>query len=195
MEPDLARRARLKLYLTRDEEAYLSDVQFETRDLTDEERRRSLAAASALASSLIARGGLPKVRWRYFTDPELNFDAGKSRMEMFQAEGPHGPAILAHPCFLPMLHYWIYGPDLPPAVINWFFVAAAQHTDKRMLRRAIRQAVRDHDLAPERACEEFFKLALEAGLDIETAWSIRTAVHTLRRPGQSRARPCNAAQA
>ena len=55
-----------------------------------------------------------------------------------------------------------------------------RRTDLRALRRSVWQIVRDRNLGRDEACGEFFKLALEAGRDIEAAWSIRTAVRILR---------------
>lgn len=182
MHPDAAGHARPTITLTRDEEAYLLEVRFDLGDLSLERRQTSLAAASSLARSLVGRGAVPKIRWRYFTDRELNVGVGKSREDLFEENGLSGSAILEHPTFMPFLRYWIYGPDLPSDVISWFFVAVAQHADVRSLARSIRRIVREREMHREQAGEEFFKLALEAGLDIESAWYLRTAVRTVRRP-------------
>ena len=178
--PHFDARDKLKIRLALEEEALLADLRFDISDLSDDARQRSLNTACALAKSLVARGGIPKARWRYFIDPELNVGAGRSRKEALEADGVPTSDILCEPRFLPTLHYWIYGPELPPDVINAFMVAAAQHSDLRTLRRQARRAVRERGLPRHPAGDEFFKLALEAGLDTEAAWSIRTAVHSMR---------------
>jgi hypothetical protein len=187
-EPGPDTRLRLQILLRQQEEESLARIRFPLPDPPDPARQQSLRAASLLARSLIARNGVPKVRWRYFTDPELNVGAGRSRKDEFHDAGIDASGILLDPHFLPILHYWIFGPDLPPDVINWFFVAVNQHTDIPALRRLVRQAVRDHDLRPDDAAEEFFKLSLEAGLDVEAAWSVRTAVRKVRTGTRSHSR-------
>ena len=56
-----------------------------------------------------------------------------------------------------------------------------QHANAHVLARSIRRIVREREMHREQAGEEFFKLALEAGLDIESAWYLRSAVRTVRR--------------
>ena len=78
-------------------------------------------AALGLMKSLIARKAIPDVRSRYFTDPDFNVGGrGCSRAEIFGKSGTHGEAIFRHPHFLKYLHYFLYGPDLPPPVIEKF---------------------------------------------------------------------------
>lgn len=177
---DPVSRARPKISLTTDEELYLSQVHFDPLQSDNSDRQRSLAAASSLAKSVLGRGGVPKIRWRYFTDRELNVGAAMSREELLEAKGISPSGILTDPAFLPVLHYWIYGPQLPQDIISWFMVAVAHGTDLRALRRSVRQAVRENGLPQEEVAEEFYRLALEAGLDSEAAWSIRNAVYTIR---------------
>ncbi len=169
-----------KTLLTSGEQDLLSQIQFDLIDAPSDEQQRSLAAASALGRSLIGRGGVPRIRWLYFTDPALNIAETKSRQQVFEESGIDHSSILLDPRFLPMLHYWIFGPQLPSDIINWFFVAVAQHTDLRLLRHSVRRAVRDHGLPPGEVCEEFYKLGLEAGLHAEAAWSVRNAVCSMR---------------
>ncbi len=180
VNPDPATRARPKISLTTDEESYLSQVQFDLLQSDNGERQRSLSAAASLAKSVLGRGGVPKIRWRYFTERELNVGAALSREELLEAKGVSPSGLLMEPAFLPVLHYWIYGPQLPQDIISWFMVAVAHGTDVRGLRRSVRQAVRERGLPRDEVVEEFYKLALEAGLDSEAAWSIRNAVFTMK---------------
>ncbi len=180
VNPDLANRAWPKITLTADEESYLAQVQFNLLDSDHGKQQSSLAAAASLAKSVVGRGGVPKIRWRYFTDRDLNVGAALSREEVLEAKGVSPSGVLMELAFLPMLHYWIYGPQLPQDIVSSFMVAVAQGTDLRALRRSVRQAVREHGLQHNEVAEEFYKLALEAGLDSEAAWSIRNAVYTIR---------------
>ncbi len=180
LDTEVTKRARLKIPLTPGEEDFLSQVQFDLPQASPEEQQRILNAACSLAQSLVGRGGVPKIRWLYFTDPLLNVGETKSRKQVFEESLDGRASVLLDPRFLPVLHYWVFGPQIPPDVINWFFVAAVQHTDMRLLRRAVRQAVRDHGLSPAETSDEFFKLGLEAGLYAEVAWSLRNAVSSMR---------------
>ncbi len=187
LDTEAVKRAHLKIPLTEGEERSLSQIQFDLPEAPPEEQERSLAAACSLAQSLVARGGVPKIRWLYFTDPSLNMGETKSRKQVFEETMDGRSSVLLDPRFLPVLHYWLFGPQIPPDVINWFLVAVAQHTDLRVLRRSVRQHVRDHGLQPGEICEEFFKLGLEAGLHVEAAWSLRNSVCSMRiydRPSQ-----------
>ncbi len=179
IDSNTAQIARLRIPLTPDEEAFLSRIKFDPPESSDASQP-SLAAASSLAQLLVGRGGVPKIRWLYFTDPTLNIEQTKSRKELFEEDITDASSVLLDPRFLPILHYWIFGPQLPPTVINWFLVAVAQHTDMRLLRRLVCQAVRDYGLPRDEVCEEFFKLGLEAGLHVEAAWSLRNAVCSMR---------------
>ena len=177
--------ARLRISLTPGEELYLTEIDFELPSSHDAQQL-SLNAACALAKSLVARGGVPKIRWLYFIDPALNMGETRSRKQLVEETLIDPSAVLLDPRFLPVLHYWVFGPQLPPDVINWFLVAAAQHTDLRLLRRSLRQAVRDHGLRPGEICEEFYKLGLEAGLHAEAAWSLRNAICSMRSYARSK---------
>ena len=170
----------LKIALTPEEETYLSQIRFDAPERPGAALQRSLLAGCSLARSLVARGAVPQIRWRYFTDPELNIGSKRSRKDVFEANGLRGSDILLDAAFLPCLRYWVFGPDLPAAAIGWFFAALGRNSDLRALRHLARQATRDCGLEPQVAAEEFFKLALEAGLDPGSARSIRGAVRSMR---------------
>ena len=145
------------------------------------------AAAVSLTRSLLERNAIPKVRLRYFTDPELNIGGHKkSRKDVFEAKGIKGDAIFQHPHFLRYLKYFITGPDLPTETINRFTTIVIDDRGTSgmvldQLRRFARHETRQ--LPPEqrrKAVEEFFKLALECGLDVGLARSIRDAVGNVK---------------
>lgn len=83
--------------------------------------RASIEPAHELACSLLEREAIPPIRWRYFTDPELNVRGhGKSRLQVFERNGTRGDAILGHPHFHKYLRYFVLGPDVPASTIASF---------------------------------------------------------------------------
>ncbi len=172
--------------LTPEESALFDRIDFE---LSGEyaSRMESLAAAADLAESLIARGAIPEVRRRYLTDPELNVGGrNKSRIAVFEGNGTHSREILEHPHFLKYLRYFLLGPDLPEETIERFRKVLIDNAGTSgMMLDALCQCARAETrrLTLERrheAVEEFFKLALECGVDDGVARSIRDAVRSVR---------------
>lgn len=148
---------------------------------------RACHAAPQLIASLQERSAIPGVRLLYFTDPERNIGGhGLSRAEWFVRNGTRGAAILSDGNFLPMLVYFVSGPDLPrTALIAPFWrcvVGAGVFTsgDLMPLRSWTRDKVRTLGLDPRKAHEEVYKLALECGLACHEAASIRGGVQALR---------------
>ena len=143
-------------------------------------------AALGLMESLIARKAIPDVRSKYFTDPDFNVGGrGRSRAQIFEKSGTHGEAIFRHPHFLKYLHYFLYGPDLPPAVIEAFrqkiaVMGPVTSSDIVPLGAFARQLVRNRRLRGDDPAEEFFKLALDCGLELYEARSIRDSVKAAR---------------
>ncbi len=147
--------------------------------------RGSCAAASRLAKSLLARSAIPEIRLAYFTDARFNIGSKRSRKEVFESNGTSGDAILEHPNFLKYLRYFVYGPNLPPATIAGFcrLVEENRGTSGMVLdalRTYARREVRKGGPNAHDASEEFFKLALECGLDEGFARSIRDAAPRAR---------------
>lgn len=66
--------------LTSEEQQLLDAITFDVAGVEDHARvLQTLSAAAALTKRLLARGAVPEVRWRYFTDPDLNVGGrGKS---------------------------------------------------------------------------------------------------------------------
>jgi len=147
--------------------------------------RASCAAAAPLAKSILARKVIPEVRIRFFTDPEFNIGSRKSRKEIFESKGTTGENILSHGHFLPYLYYFIFGPNLPVQVITSFCARAysseyVSGSDVEDLRKEARNLTRRFNLEPRDAAEEFFKLALECGMGVDYARSIRDTVRTMK---------------
>lgn len=154
-----------------------------------EKARAGGEAACELMKSLISRGAIPKIRVRWFVDSDYNIGGrGKSRKQVFERNGTRGESIFRHPHFLKYLRYFIYGPDLPASVIQDFegkvvSCGRVSPSDVIPLANYARQQARAFGLDPSVAAEEFFKLALECGLDASDAGSIRSTVKRLRTGG------------
>jgi len=136
--------------------------------------------------SLISRKAIPEVRTKYFTDPEFNVGGrGRSRADIFEKNGTCGEDIFRHTHFLKYLHYFLYGPDLPAEVAGAFRkkvfdIGFVTSSDIVPLGAFARQLTRTNRLDGGHAAEEFFKLALDCGLELYEARSIRDSVKTLR---------------
>src|SRR5712691_7554412 len=120
--------------------------------------------------SLIARKAIPAVRVSYFTDPEY-FPGGRgsSHKQMFERNGTCGEAIFHHAHFLAYLHYFLYGPSLPPGVIEAFQEEVSRcgepsSSDIVPLGKFARQLARSYRPDAAQAAEEFYKLALDCGI-------------------------------
>jgi hypothetical protein len=151
-----------------------------------ESLRASLEPAHDLARSLIDRGAIPEIRMRYFTDPALNIGTKKSRKQVFESNNTRGDDILRRPHFIRYLRYFVLGPELPERTIAAFEnllsdLGTITSGDRRALVEFARREGRQVPLERTAAAEEFFKLGLDCGLDVDDARSMRDAVMRLRR--------------
>lgn len=170
--------------LTPEETALLGKIDFEPSSRKhDATHWRSVGSASQkLMESLIERKAIPEVRMKFFSDPVFNIGGrGRSRLQIFEMNGTRGAEILRHPHFLKYLWYFIYGPDLPRKIIEAFRQEVAAcgpltSGDILPLGESARRLTRTHRLDAKAAAEEFYKLALECGLDATDARSVRDAV-------------------
>jgi hypothetical protein len=170
-----------KILLTDDEEALLAQISFSPKDILGYGEKSSFLVAETLAHSILSRKAVPQIRLRYFTDPELSIGTKKSRKQIFEANGAKGEEILRRPHFLPYLQYFIFGPQLPDKIIDEFWSLVAKSDGGRTEAREFsRDKARKFGLNPREACEEFFKLSLECGMNIDDARSVREAVKTIR---------------
>jgi len=141
--------------------------------------RASIEPAYQLARSLLERKAIPPVRWRYFTDPELNTGGrGKSRKEILERNGTRGEAILKHPHFHKYLRYFVLGPELPSSAIDEFArlvrdCEPVTSGDMNGLCSLARQQARSGSLSRQAAAEEYFKLGLELGLGVDMSRALR----------------------
>lgn len=138
-----------------------------------------------LMQRLSARKAIPKHRMEWFTNADYNIGGrGSSRLERFKAN-MGGDDIRMHPHFLAHLRYFIHGPDLPQAVMSAFAKAVEDcglvtSGDVIPLAKTARTLTRQNRLNSAEAADEFFKLALECGVSVSRAISIRNSVKSVR---------------
>lgn len=150
-----------------------------------EERQEIAEAEYKLTMLLIERGVIPRARIEYLTDPGLNIGTNYSRLGVFQKNGTKGTNVFRHAHFIPYLRYLIDGPNLPKSTLENFeeFVntqPAFEAEDLREARALVKREVRENNLDPKQACEEFYKLAYESGLGKDFARALRDEVHRMR---------------
>jgi hypothetical protein len=142
--------------------------------------------AHRLTTSLLGRDAIPPQRKSYFADPEFHPGGrGSSRQDNFVRHGNSHDEMLRHPNFLKHLRYFVYGAELPAAVIAAFADAVEDcgmvtSGDIVPLGQKARQLARSHGLERSAVAEEFFKLCLDLGLSPGQSASIRTSVLQLR---------------
>jgi hypothetical protein len=122
---------------------------------------------------------------RFFADPDYNIGGhGISRKERFERNA-RGKDIMTHVDFLRYLRYFIYGPALRDGAIEAFQAKVAScgmvtSGDIIPLGDLAKRLMQTHGLQSGKAAEEFYKLALECGLQEGEARSIRYRVHRAR---------------
>jgi hypothetical protein len=136
----------------------------------------------ALLKSLGERDAIPRERLNFWNDPRYCPGRVKaSHKGLFERNGRKGADIYTHPHFIPYLRYFLFGPDLPDAVISAFEerVGDPQYvssSDIVPIGKSARDLTRGHHLNTAEAPEEFFKLCLDMGLGLTTAESVRRSV-------------------
>jgi len=173
--------------LTVAEQGLWDQIYFHRGGILDDDRlRASIEPAYELACSLLERDAISPIRWRYFTDPELNVGGhGKSRLQVFERNGTRGDAVLRHPHFQKYLRYFVLGPDLPASTTTALGAlvdecAPVTSGDVDGFCALARSEVRSRGLDRRLAAEEFFKVALELALDEGTARIVRDSVMEMR---------------
>jgi hypothetical protein len=167
------------------ETAILASIEFDAHKIRHETAQTNGSAVVELMRLLVKRRAIPEARARYWADPDYQNGRTKaSHKVVFQRSGNTGDEIYKHPHFLAFLRYFLYGADLPSKVIaalkakvgnpDWLTSSdIVPLTD--FARTLARQNGLDHE-----ASEEFFKLALDLGLPIDTAGAIRRSVMKIR---------------
>jgi hypothetical protein len=144
-------------------------------------------AMHELMLSLLRRKAIPEPRMKFFTDPAYSIGGhGLSRQQVFEKNGTCGEAVFRHGHFVKYLHYFIYGPDLSQSIIDDFQQKIADcgepftSSDALSVGDSARQITRARGLNPSDAAEEFYKLALDCGLDAGDARLIRDRVKKMQ---------------
>ena len=167
------------------EQKLLGQITFGLGHGNDEVLKKSCETASVLATLLLQREAIPEIRVRFFIDPEFNIGAKKSRLQVFESDGITDHAVFSNLRFLEYLHYFIYGPKLSEQVINEFsniaypyeYISGGEIKD---LRELVISLVYEYKLNPRDVACEFFKLALECGMDVYFAQSIKNTVSAIK---------------
>ncbi|WP_137107659.1 hypothetical protein [Azospirillum argentinense] len=169
--------------LSDEEREVLDHIKFNFDDLDGfDDVQRNGEAVLKLIGMLVEREAIPEHRVRYFVDPDYNIGGrGRSKKQGFERNGCTGNDIYTHVHFLKYLKYFIYGADLPPAIIDKFSDKVAScgrvsSGDVVPLGAFARQLARSSRLEFSAASEEFYKLALDCGLSQSYASSIRNSV-------------------
>jgi hypothetical protein len=171
--------------LTSEEQALFEKIALDWEGLDHDAFLRNGELVAKLMKSLLARKAIPEQRVKWFTDPRYRTGRMKgSRRDLFHRNGNTDEEILRLASFLDYLHYFVCGPDLPPAAIAEFREAIRRcgqisSGDVETLRKFARQQTRQRGLPPHEACEEYFKLALDCGVWVSYALSIRDAVKSI----------------
>jgi hypothetical protein len=140
----------------------------------------------ALIESLSDRAAVPTERVKFWNDPRYNTGRTKaSRKGLFERNGRTGADIYTHPHFLPYLRYFLFGADLPDAVIAAFEAKVGNpqwvtSSDIVPIGKCARDLTRQYRLDVAAAADEFFKLCLDMGLGLGTAGSVMRSVKQIR---------------
>ena len=140
----------------------------------------------ALLESLNERGAIPEERLKYWNDPD--YYAGRlkaSHKGVVERNGCTGQEIYTHPHFIPYLRYFLFGADLPDAVIAKFEGKVGNpdwvtSSDILPIGKGARDLARQYRLDRAHAPEEFFRLCLDMGLGLSTATSVMRSVKQIR---------------
>ncbi len=163
--------------LSEDESALLKACRIHDSEYDD-----SVAEAmESLARSLHGRGAIPTPRLAWFTDPACNTSRRKGSWRQLLEEGGSELPYFRKPHFKRYLRYFVFGPDLDPSIVAGFRQSLADEGPATsgtvdVLVGFARGEVTRRRLDRSSAAEEFFKLALECGLDISMSHAVRNGV-------------------
>lgn len=170
--------------LTEDETEILNGIELDQTALDHEQYQRQAPLILELLRSLAERNAIPEIRLKYWSDPEYHIGRLKTSYRgRFERNGNQGDEIYIHPNFLPYLRYFLFGAQLPAAAIAEFekvvgkpeWISSGDITD---INKGTRDIVRKYGLQDQD--EEFYRLALDVGLDQWFAKSVRDAVKQVR---------------
>lgn len=170
--------------LTREEAELLIGIELDQTKLDHERYKQQQPLVLRLLKSLVERNAIPEVRRLYWSDPEYQIGRLKaSHKGLFERNGRQVEEIYTHPHFLKYLRYCLFGAQLPEGAISEFeeavgnpeWVSSGDITD---ITKGTRKIVRKYGLQTED--EEFYRLALDVGLNQSYAQIVRDAVKQVR---------------
>ncbi len=166
--------------LQKEEALLLAKIELDPAGLDHGKFEMQAPLVLGLLKSLTDRHAIPKVRIRYWTDPEFQPGRHKtSHKGLFERNGTNGQDIYTHPHFLQYLRYFLFGAQLPQKAIgeleeaigNPLWVSSGEIPK---ITKVARRLARDYGLAGKH--EEFYRLALDIGLSQSIAQNVREAV-------------------
>lgn len=180
-----------RIDLTDEESSLLEGIELDAEHVDHEVWKRRAPLVLKLMKSLRDRDAIPEVRKRYWSDPEFYLGRQQtSHKGAFERNGNTGKDIYTHPSFLKYLRYFLFGPQLPDAAISEFESIVGRPEwvtsgDLTHITKGTRVLVRKYGL--QGSDEEFYRLALDVGLDQSFAKAVRDAAKQVGR-GRSRLR-------
>lgn len=173
-----------EIELTEDESDLLQQIELDMARLDHTQLERQGPLVLRLLQSLRERNAIPKVRLRYWSDADYATGRVKaSHQGLFERNGRRGSEIFTNPQFLKYLRYFLFGADLPKEAIVEFEEAVGDPKwvtsgDATAIAKAARRIVRQYGLRGDE--EEFYRLALDMGLDQPFARTVRDAAKQAR---------------
>lgn len=170
--------------LTVHETEILSGIELDQSALDHEQYKRQAPLILELLASLVERKAIPEIRLKYWSDPEYHLGRLKTSYKgIFERNGNQGDEIYIHPNFLPYLRYFLFGAQLPAAAIAEFKAVVGDSDwvssgDITNITKGTRAIVRKFGLQNDD--EEFYRLALDVGLNQLFAKSVRDTVKQVR---------------
>jgi hypothetical protein len=175
---------KMAIELTQAEQALLSRIDFDPAHGVNWDAMAD--AVEELMELLLARNAIPEARLRFIADAKFNVGGrGSSRAEIIERNG-RSLGLLRNPAFLKHLRYFLYGPELDASVIEAFQEKVRKcgepftGSDSLDVAHFARQLTRSRSLDPYTAPKEFYKLALDCGMDAEDARTVRDCVMQVR---------------
>ena len=176
-----------KIQLTPKEEEYSSKINFyyTTQELRDN-YGTYVENSKKLFISLMHRSAIPKIRLRYFTDPDLNIgQTYLSKKEVFENNLTQGKEVYDHHDFIKYLYYFIFGSKIPESMQKEFLAIIEEETQTSgelisKLTSFARKKAKELNWNRNKIGDEFFKLSLDCNLDYSLARSVRDAAYNAK---------------
>lgn len=169
--------------LTEDEQRLISQLELHAGQLRDPGRvAHNGHLALTLTRTLLDRDAIPAARLKYFTDPDCNVGGhGRSKKDILAGNHRGRGHFAEDPHYLQYLRFFICGPDLPEMLCNDFHTRVEEcgqvtSGDVEPLALHARTLARYYGLVGRDVRDEFFKLALDCGLEVDYARVVRDAV-------------------